>query len=267
MAERKEDKVEVYIPGYVFAAILNTATKCKNHQDGFLLGDSSVKIVDNISDSQPSNHVKEEEITVQHTIAHSTTFSFYNQLGDIEIEALKSTLQDQIPNLLGWYSVRGDTRTTISMREKIIMKNLIDANLCKNNKAIFLLLTPTSEVNQATANILYKCYLFEKSGLPQPIKINVINLGSSALQHREYAHKSRLLGSKSAPTTNFMKTLQESRSESFMSNTGSVSLADNSYAMFAKTLGIMKALKNEVVATNERIERYKNEINSLKDCT
>lgn len=45
---------------------------------------------------------------------------------------------------------------------------------------------------------------------PIPVKINIINLGSSVFQRGEYAHKSRLLGTKSDPITESMKKLQNS---------------------------------------------------------
>lgn len=263
MGDKNPEGLDIYIPGYVFACLLNSSAKSNNFRDGFLLGECNSEEISAISDSQPGASRKVEELTVQDLLCNNSSYSFYDNLGTINRNDLYTKLSGKEKNLVGYYSIRRNTNSAISFRERTILQNMLNMDVFTHKKLLFLLLTPSREDNKATFNLNYKAFVYQNKCVPSPAKINVINLGSGNELH-EYIHKSRLLGSKTNPTTQFMKAIQESQSDKFMTQTGSVSLADNTYVLFYKTVSIMDKLRAELSSYDERLEKYVKEINELE---
>ncbi|XP_065648897.1 BRISC complex subunit Abraxas 2 isoform X3 [Hydra vulgaris] len=202
-----EDKcVKVFVPGFVFAGLIKEAAESERISDGFLLGEHRTKICNQISDARHDGVELEKEIILHTAIQNSKSFSFYDNLGDVFEKQLKVIFKTQAEVVVGIYFIRKNTRSSLSLREKSIIKNMLHTDFFCHKFLLVLLFTPHYESNKATHVFAYKSFICTENGIV-PVSTDIINLGN--LEMRNYALKSRLLGSESNPRSQYLKLLQE----------------------------------------------------------
>jgi len=262
MAEHDE-KVKVFMSSYVLAKILSLASKADSKEEGLLQGCSKDCKVSKITDSYHDDDFVKTEMTIQTVTRSNKTFSFYDSFGKIDAGRFQKRYTEA-QNSIGWYVIRPRTKPFLSLREKIVIKNLLNSKLYNCERLVFLLVTTSMEENMATFNFNYKFYICEKDKLPVPFKCSIINLGDGITQQDKYKQHSRLLSSQQGITSSFNEVLKDRESSKFFSNTGSSELVDNSFSLFKKTLQLMKTVKNETSQAVQDYQKLHKEFQQLK---
>ncbi|XP_002159370.3 BRISC complex subunit Abraxas 2 isoform X1 [Hydra vulgaris] len=249
-----EDKcVKVFVPGFVFAGLIKEAAESERISDGFLLGEHRTKICNQISDAHHIGVELEKELILHTTIQNNKSFSYYDNLGDVFEKQLKAIFKTQAEMVIGIYFIRKNTRSSLSLREKSIIKNMLHTDFFCHKFLLVLLFTPHYESNKATHIFSYKSFICTENGVVS-VSTDIINLGNLGnLEMQNYALKSRLLGSESNPRSQYLKLLQEEFRDRFFSKTGSVALADNAYSLMYRTLFSMKELQEQIQSSETSI--------------
>jgi len=248
----------VHFSGFVLSEILRDATCCKSPRNGLLYGEWSEELVEDINDSQQDGTKAVVDVMVQDCKPCSRTFSFYDQVGKIADESWASIHQNRESQCIGFYVVRGNSKLCPSLREKTIVQNLLKCPRFHHKRLLFFLVTPTKEVNKATCTMQYKSFVAtsEKPGV-FALQTNIMNLGQS--ERNVYKHRSLLVPAADS-SARCAKMLQNYTQDKFVSQTGSVTLADNSYSTFSKTLALLNNLQGEVMNANKEIASLKERI-------
>jgi len=257
-------KPSVYIPGFLFANLIRDAGQCSSQKEGLLIGESKIKIVDTVTDSHSSGVKEDFEITIQDSTPCFKTFSFYNHLGHIDQKKLNNQLYKQEENFIGWYMFRKNTRTTISMREHAVIKRLLANDIGKSKYLIFLLITPSLSDNGAALQFSYKCFVCKKDSSPEAVNLKIINLGDQTYCKKDYVQHSRLVGTRSRPSSGCMGTILDTYVGEFLSPTGSVKQVDATQRVFFKAQGTLKELSHKLLASDAKIAQYEKRIELLK---
>lgn len=255
MEEAKD--INVHFAGYVLAGILSDATVTNGTKNGLLYGEWSLDSIEDINDMEQDGYKETVEVMVQDYFQCERTFAFYDQTGVVCEEKLKSLNNARERQCIGFYSIRRDTKLSLSVREKTIIQNLIKSSVFHHKKLLFFLVVPTKEESKSTYNIQYKSFLSTTNRGYVALKTDIINLGQN--EPNVYKHKSLLLPKKDSSSRN-VALLQDYTRDKFVTDTGSVTLADNSYSMFNKTLTLLNNLQGELINCNEEIEVIQQEI-------
>jgi len=259
----------VVVSGFVFASIVHEASKYKNDSEGLLCGNVTHLTKDQITDSQSSASQKEIEYALFDIIPYERLFSFYDHLGRIMINSKEKS----DPKLfLGWYKIRRNTQSRISMREKAVIKNFIE-KFDLTTGLVFILCTPQSHQNQSTINFTYKCFICNRDKkCADGLKIDIINLGHTGT-HPEYRNRSCLIEpipQSEMETGNTMTSstaiplICDSYEASFLRENGAVSEVHHIQRMYKDTMKIMKQFQEDLSRTENEIGRYEEEILQLR---
>lgn len=261
------EKINVNFSGYALAEILNRANYSKKTEEGLLFGDSQSEAVESISDTTQDGICKTTNIVVQDSTQCKHRFSFYDQLGKICEDKFTSIDKAREKQCIGFYLIRRNLKFALSLREKTIIQNLLKSPVFHHKWLLFFIMEPSYERKKATFDVNYRSYVCElrDNGTTfTPIKSEIIDLGENF--QSTYKHKSLLVSKKTDRSTKMMNMLQDYTEDKFLTDTGSVGIADNSYSMFYKTLLLMTNLQEELISCNQEIEKYKDEIDMLEQC-
>ncbi|XP_069369854.1 BRCA1-A complex subunit Abraxas 1 isoform X2 [Paralichthys olivaceus] len=145
-------------------------------QEGLVLGQSSFEEQVTISDSQ-ADHIHIEEIynIQKHVSCHSPN-SFYNSVGDVNMETLHKVLADnKQESVIGWYRQRRNTDQRMTFREKIVHENLKTS--LSNPHMVFVLLTPSKLTSPGSTHRTEYAAFISRSRTFLNIPVHVTNLG------------------------------------------------------------------------------------------
>ena len=252
----------VHFSGYVLSQILRDGTCCKSPRVGLLYGEWSEELIDDINDSQQDATKSVVDVVVQDSTPCPHTFAFYDHVGAVQKEKWSAVNNKREEQCIGFYSVRGNTKLSPSLREKTIVRNLLENSHKPTQRVLFFLVTPTKEANQATCTLEYKSYVASSdTATLRAVKTNVMNLGQS--ERNVYKHRSLLVPS-TTTSAKCAKLLQDYTQDKFVSQTGSVTVADSSYNTFNKTMALLNNLQGEVINSNEEIADLKAKIAALQ---
>ncbi|XP_065071879.1 BRISC complex subunit Abraxas 2-like [Rhopilema esculentum] len=259
----------VVVSGYVFAKIIHEASKSENDTEGLLYGNITQTTSDRITDNDADGNHHEVEFALFDIIPSSKTFSFYDQVGKISLD------RKNMPNskaLLGWYKVRRNSSSRISMREKAVIKGLIE-ELDMIDGLIFILFTPQSQANRSTTSFTYKCFYCQKDTKASlGLKVNIVNLGHTGT-HPEYRHRSclveppRLIGKEANDDMMIASTLPlicESYENAFVQEDGTVYEVHHTRKMYEKTMELLKKFQEDLTDKENEIADYEKEICRLR---
>ncbi|KAM9841213.1 BRCA1-A complex subunit Abraxas 1 isoform 2-T2 [Aulostomus maculatus] len=166
----------VRISGIVLSSLMFQHVNSDSDAEGLILGESKSEEQITISDSQ-ADHVHVEEIyNIQKHVSCQTLSSFYNGVGDVNMEAVKSVLADnKQERLIGWYRQRRNSEQQMTLREKLVHENL--KNALSNPHIIFLLLTPSKVTSSGSTHRTEYAAFISRSRHVINIPVHINNLG------------------------------------------------------------------------------------------
>ncbi|EDO47691.1 predicted protein [Nematostella vectensis] len=178
--------MEARVSGAVMASLFQELTKGQNDVEGLLLGDSTGRTINTISDSQAEKLRFERIATIQGFIPCSRVFSFYNEVGKIDSEKLKETLQNRAQEVIGWYKYRRNSQALVTMRERYVHHNLMqELGFQPAHEFLFALFTSCCPLGMATH--LYNYQVLSANQMKSNFKshkLKVVNLRDTS--HSEY---------------------------------------------------------------------------------
>eukprot|EP00118_Oscarella_pearsei_P014150 m.119389 g.119389 ORF g.119389 m.119389 type:complete len:240 (+) comp37695_c0_seq17:108-827(+) len=111
--------------------------------------------------------------------------SFYNKIGEVQIDDVVRLTKGKMENVIGWFRLRRNTKLRVSLRERAIHGSLIHyLTHAKCTEVLFGVFTGQSSVEEETKSFDYSMWTFHSDHHPRqqfvPCKVNVINLGNTA---------------------------------------------------------------------------------------
>ncbi|XP_034457513.1 BRCA1-A complex subunit Abraxas 1 [Hippoglossus hippoglossus] len=166
----------VRVSGIVLSSLMFQHLNSDSDSEGLVLGRSSFEEQVTISDSQADNIHIEEIYNIQKHITCPRLNSFYNSVGDVNMEALDKVLADnKQENVIGWYRQRRNTDQRMTFREKLVHENLKTS--LSNPHMVFVLLTPSKLTSPGATHRTEYAAFISRSRTFLNIPVLVTNLG------------------------------------------------------------------------------------------
>lgn len=116
--------IQVHVSGPVFAQLLHEHAVSENDQEGLLLGESSVRITDQINDQMMHNEHQETIIKICSFVS-CDAFSFYDKNLNLDEERMRDLVGgDNIKSVIGYYKFRRNTPMEPTFRERFLCQTL-----------------------------------------------------------------------------------------------------------------------------------------------
>ncbi|XP_018545263.1 BRCA1-A complex subunit Abraxas 1 [Lates calcarifer] len=166
----------VRMSGIVLASLMFQHLNSDSDVEGLILGESKFEEQVTISDSQ-ADHIHIEEVyNIQKHIACHKLNSFYNSVGEVDVEAVQKILADnKQESVIGWYRQRRNTDQQMTFREKIVHENLKSS--LSNPHMIFVLLTPSKLTSPGSTHRMEYAAFISRSRQFMNVPVLVSNLG------------------------------------------------------------------------------------------
>lgn len=245
----------VRMPGIVLSALMFQHLNSDSDVEGLILGDSIFEEQVIINDTQTDQIHIEEIYNVQKHIACGELHSFYNTIGEVDLNALKTVLGcDKQESVIGWYRQRRDTKQQMSLREMIVHENLKTA--LANPHIIFLLVTPSKfTASGSTHRTEYAAYILRsRQVINVPVMVN--NLG--LLEPVSYCKVPALCSA-----AGYSLTMEKHRSKFFSSN-GFLKEVDEINTMNDSLQSELEKLCKDVQNSEEKHEALQAEVSALR---
>lgn len=148
-----------------------------SQQEGFLLGAYIEKQTQTITDNDKPSIRLEKIIKVNSAIPCPKTCYFYDGLGNVDKDKLKSFLGLQALKIVGWYKYKSSTSYSLTLREKIIHKRLADFFSVVPELFCYSLITVN---NTNISTYTYKqTFIRYHDPIFQQIPMHIVNLNDS----------------------------------------------------------------------------------------
>ncbi|XP_053196640.1 BRCA1-A complex subunit Abraxas 1 [Scomber japonicus] len=166
----------VRMSGIVLASLMFQHVNSDSDVEGLILGESKLEEQVTISDSQ-ADHIHIEEIyNVQKHISCHKLNSFYNSVGDVNVDSVKKILADnKEESVIGWYRQRRNTEQQMTFRERLVHEKL--QNVLSNPHMIFVLLTPSKLTAAGSTHRMEYAAFIARSRRLVNVPVLVNNLG------------------------------------------------------------------------------------------
>ncbi|XP_029371377.1 BRCA1-A complex subunit Abraxas 1 isoform X2 [Echeneis naucrates] len=200
----------VRVSGIVLSSLMFQHVNGDGDVEGLVLGESKFEEQVTISDSQADHIHIEETYNIQKHIACHKLNTFYNSVGDIDMEAVRKLLvNNEQERVIGWYRQRRNTDQVMSFREKVVHENLKTS--LSNPHMIFVLLTPSKLTPPGSTHKMEYAAFISRSRHFINVPILVNNLG--VLEQLAYWKVSA-----SCSATGYNLTMKKHGSKFFSSN-------------------------------------------------
>ncbi|XP_036972659.1 BRCA1-A complex subunit Abraxas 1 [Acanthopagrus latus] len=166
----------VRVSGIVLSSLMFQHVNRDSDVEGLILGESRIEEQVTISDSQ-ADHIHIEEVyNIQKHIACHKLNDFYDNMGDVNVDAVKKILaENKQENLIGWYRQRRNTDQQMTFREKVVHEKLKSA--LSNPHMIFVLLTPSKVTAAGSTHRMEYAAFISRSRCFMNVPVLVNNLG------------------------------------------------------------------------------------------
>ncbi|XP_076614541.1 LOW QUALITY PROTEIN: BRCA1-A complex subunit Abraxas 1 [Chaetodon auriga] len=166
----------VRMPGIVLASLMFQHVNSDSDVEGFILGESKFEEQITISDSQ-ADHIHIEEVyNVQKHVACHKLNDFYDSVGDVDVDAVRSILADnKQESVIGWYRQRRNSDQQMTLREKTVHEKLKSA--LSNPHVIFVLLTSGQVTASGSTHRMEYAAFISRSRRFINVPVMVNNLG------------------------------------------------------------------------------------------
>ncbi|XP_044538867.1 BRCA1-A complex subunit Abraxas 1-like [Gracilinanus agilis] len=153
---------------------------CARHIEGFLVGELQSETTSTAVSDYPSDTIEvvNNTLDIQRYIPCHRAFSFYSSSGEVNEEILRKICGEK--NVIGWYKFRCNSDQIITLREKILHKNL--QRLLLNPGFVFLLLTPNIITESCSTYTMDYALHVLKDGFFQRMSLVVSNLAMAEEQ-------------------------------------------------------------------------------------
>ncbi|CAB3990321.1 Hypothetical predicted protein [Paramuricea clavata] len=253
--------MEIQISGCVFSSLFLELANSQGDIEGFLLGEIEDRTTSTVSDSQDVSVKHHRIFAVQEIVVCQGLFSFYDGVGRIHVEKLDRILGKKKQVALGWFKFRRNTRLCVSMREKVIHRNLLEQFGIKDSENfVFSVFSSQHAKNLATHTFRYSAFYCPKhynrvfNGVP----IQIINLGNTA--QTEYKQDIAATSSTSKQYQNVIGSF----SDEFLDNVGQLQQVKHARSMYKNMLGKLKGLKEAVHKSESQLIGLSDNIEILK---
>lgn len=217
----------VTLSGPALSFLIYENVKCYCDQEGFLIGEIISHVTDTISDSQIRGEKTETIISVNSLMPIPHCMSFYNGVGKINQEKLKSFLKDKSKEVIGWFSFRRNSSLVPHLRDRLLHKELSAAAPHVSPEHFTMCLLNTSTSNGGSTHVFNHKFLRYRHSKFEALPMQIHNLGETQPEY------------KIVPSTT-------SLSDSFNSIITSLKGNHNSGSDAALVCHIQKALQNHL---------------------
>ncbi|XP_074642718.1 BRISC complex subunit Abraxas 2-like [Tubulanus polymorphus] len=251
--------MEVSVNASVLSALFYEQLNCAGDQEGFLLGRIVNKITDTISDSH-LNNIKEETVAyLQAFIPCSNVFSFYNSIGEIDLEQLSKILGGREKDVIGWYKFRRNSSLHVSARENAVHRNLAPLFPgSQSNHMLFLLMSKTHTSHFSTHSFEHVCLQCHERVFT-PVSFRVNNLGHTTTnEYKDYRITQCAAGSES-----YSNVLLHFQPE-FIERSGEIREVAYIRQVNATIQQKLAALCNDMIDSEEQIDKLQDEVTRLR---
>ncbi|KAK7793820.1 hypothetical protein R5R35_014323 [Gryllus longicercus] len=242
----------VTLSGPALSFLIYENVKCYCDQEGFLVGEIISHVTDTISDSQIRGEKTETIISVNSLMPIPSCLSFYNGVGKINEEKLKSFLKDKSKEVIGWYSFRRNSSLVPHLRDRLLHKELSAAVPHVSPEHFTMCLLNTSISNGGSTHVFNHKFLRYRHSKFEALPMQIHNLGETQPEY------------KIVPSTT-------SLSESFNNIIASLKVSHESGSDAALVCHIQRALQehlrrliNDVAQSEIRVAELEKEVDMLR---
>ncbi|XP_072384301.1 BRISC complex subunit FAM175B-like [Diabrotica undecimpunctata] len=143
----------VSLSGPAFSFLLYENTKSRFHQEGFLLGELIKKETKTITDSDQQQVNISKIIKINSVVPFPQTHYFYNGTGKINKDKVREFLGNQFSKVVAWYKYQKGTNTKLTLRDRIIHRQLLE--LFDISPEMFTCCLLTTELSDNAATHLF----------------------------------------------------------------------------------------------------------------
>ncbi|XP_031549699.1 BRISC complex subunit Abraxas 2-like [Actinia tenebrosa] len=253
--------MEVRVSGPVLSSLFLELANGKGDLEGFLLGDTSGRTVNTISDSS-SQHLSFERIaTIQGFIPRERAFSFYDSVGSIDKKKIEILLGKNKENVIGWYRYRRNTQSFVSMRERHVHHNLIrEINFTPAKEFVFIIFTASTSAGMSVHSFDYNIVSSSHvMGTFTNHEMKVVNLGDTC--HSEYRLQPETIRTPSKVFTDVINIYRED----FIDKDGCLQQPLATHSMCISLMTKMKELLTEVNNSESTVGVMTEQVQMLRE--
>ncbi|XP_004472739.2 BRCA1-A complex subunit Abraxas 1 [Dasypus novemcinctus] len=242
------------VSGYVLGALAFHHVNTDSDTEGFLLGEVKGEAKNSITDSQMDDVEVVYTIDIQKYIPCYQLFRFYNSLGEVNEQALKKILSSVKKKVVGWYKFRRHTDQVMTLRERLLHRNL--QKHFSSQELVFLLLTPSITTESCSTHRLEHALHKPQAGLFHRVPLVVANLGMT----EQLGYKTV---SGSCMSRGFGRAVKTHSSE-FFKEDGSLKEVHKINEMYASLQEELKSICRKVEHSERAVEKLLEDVNRLK---
>ncbi|XP_006885321.1 PREDICTED: BRCA1-A complex subunit Abraxas [Elephantulus edwardii] len=248
------ESTSAVLSGFVLGALAFQHFNTDSDTEGFLLGEVKGEAKNSITDSQMDDVEVIYTIDIQKYIPCYRLFRFYNSLGEINEQALKTVLSNVKKDVVGWYKFRRHSDQIMTYRERLLHNNLL--KYLSNKELVFLLLTPSITTESCSTHRLEHALHKPQEGLFHRIPLVVANLGMS----EQLGYKTV---SSSCLSTGFSRAVKTHSSE-FFKEDGSLKEVHKINEMYGTLQQELKNVCKKVEHSERAVEKLLEDVHRLK---
>ncbi|XP_065828041.1 BRISC complex subunit abraxas 2-like [Oscarella lobularis] len=232
--------MEVSLPGFLLSTFfLDANGRDQCDAEGFFLG-------------RLDCGKNQKTAVIDEIVCCERLFSFYNRLGEVQIDDVYRLTKGKFDSIIGWFRLRRNTVLRVSLRERAVHQSLLNY-LTHLNRAdvLFGAFTGSSSPNDDTKSFDYSIWTLNGAAQGQFLarKVTIINLGHTAKD----AYECSLLKVTSDTLT---RVLSEFKSEDSVSQITRV---------YETILGKLESLGKSVNESQDEIDRLQEDIKNLHE--
>ncbi|XP_017774836.1 PREDICTED: BRISC complex subunit FAM175B-like [Nicrophorus vespilloides] len=169
------ESICVNISGTAFSLLLYENVRSKYDQEGFLLGDVITKEKRTITDNDQEVVNIERIVKINSILPLPNLAYFYDNSGNVNRDKIKEFVGDQMPRVVSWFKFKHTTSFKLTLREKIVFKQLAKLFMPKatDQFTCFLL---TTEIKPNCIYLYSQTFIRYANQNFQTMPMHIINL-------------------------------------------------------------------------------------------
>lgn len=245
--------------GSLLASLLYDIANVSGDQEGFLLGSVVKKITDSPNDNDAQLRKEEYVTNIFSYQPCSKVCCFYDACGKINKEKLKNLLDAKHGEIVGWYKARRNSSLSMSFREKMIHRELLELFPDIVQKTFVFGLLVSSVTSNGSTHSLDKVFSSFDGRKFETIPLTVANLGDTS--HTEYQlQASHAYNSRHG----YYKAIIDSLSDVAITKKGSFPAVEAVKEMNSSVLAKLEALSREVAESELVLASLGNEVERIR---